>query len=472
MSATPVVTRFAPSPTGSLHIGGARTALFNYLYAKHTGGRFLLRIEDTDRERSTEANVQVILDGLSWLGLAWDGEPTFQFARGARHRAAVDQLLAEDKAYRCWLSGDELQAAKDAARAAGHALRSPWRDREPSAKDLAQPHVVRFRGPLNGDTMIPDLIQGQVTLRNRELDDLILLRSDGVPTYNLAVVVDDHDMGVTHVIRGDDHLNNAARQTLLYQALGWEIPAFAHVPMIHGPDGGKLSKRHGAQAVGEFEEMGYLPEALRNYLSRLGWSHGDDELFSDEQAAEWFDIADVNRGAARLDWDKLNHVNAHYIRLADDARLAALVGEVYGRRGQPLDGAQAAQLKAAIGLLKDRGKTLVELADQSAFLFAQRPVALEEKTKGLLTEEALGRLSRLRAALGEQVDWSAESLEAALKQFAESEGVGFGKIGPALRGVLTGGSPSPDLGRTLAAIGRAEALGRIDDALSPAHEAQ
>ncbi len=427
----------------------------------------MLRIEDTDRERSTEANVQVILDGLTWLGLTWDGEPTFQYARGERHRAAVDQLLAEGKAYPCWLAGDELAAAKDAARAAGHALRSPWRDREVTAENLARPHVIRFRGPLNGDTRIQDLVQGPVTLRNRELDDLILLRSDGVPTYNLAVIVDDHEMGVTHVIRGDDHLNNAARQTLLYQALGWPVPAFAHISMIHGPDGGKLSKRHGAQAVGEFADMGYLPEALRNYLARLGWSHGDDELFSDQQAADWFDIADVNKGAARLDWDKLNHVNAHYIRLADDDRLARLVTEVCLRRNEPLDEASLQRLYGAIGLMKDRGKTLVELADQCAFLFLQRPVTIEEKARSLLTAETLERLARLRTALDQEASWSPESLDIRLKSFAEAEAVGMGKIGPPMRAVLTGGQPSPDLGRTLAALGRSEVLGRMDDVLSP-----
>jgi glutamyl-tRNA synthetase len=466
-SASPVVTRFAPSPTGSLHIGGARTALFNSLYARHTGGKFLLRIEDTDRERSTEANVQVILDGLRWLGLEWDGEPLFQFGRADRHREAVQQLLDEGKAYRCWLSGDELTAAKEAARAAGHALRSPWRDRDPTDADLARPHVIRFKGPKNGDVVVHDLVQGDVTFRNRDLDDLIVLRSDGGPTYNLAVIVDDHDMGVTHVIRGDDHLNNAARQTLMYQALGWTVPLFAHVPMINGEDGAKLSKRHGAQAVGEFADMGYLPEALRNYLVRLGWSHGDDELFSDQQAAEWFDVADVNKAAARLDWAKLNHVNAHYIKLADDTRLAGLVAEVFARRGQPLDETQVARLAAVIGLLKDRGKTLLELADQSAFLFAQRPVSIDEKTAGLLTDETRGRLRRLADGLAGQNDWSAEALGAWLKAFAESEGVGFGKIGPVLRGVVSGGHPAPDMGITLAVLGKAETLGRIEDALSP-----
>ena len=466
-SATPVVTRFAPSPTGSLHIGGARTALFNSLFARHTGGKFLLRIEDTDRERSTEANVQVILDGLRWLGLEWDGEPTFQFARADRHREAVQQLLDDGKAYRCWLSGDELDSAKLAAREAGHALRSPWRDKTPTAADLAKPHVIRFKGPKNGDVVVHDLVQGDVTFRNRDLDDLIVLRSDGVPTYNLAVIVDDHDMGVTHVIRGDDHLNNAARQSLIYQALGWPVPAFAHVPMINGTDGKKLSKRFGATAVGEFADLGYLPEALRNYLARLGWSHGDDELFNDEQAAEWFDVADVNKAAAQLDWAKLNHVNAHYIKLADNARLAALVAEVFARRGSPLSAHQIGQLTDAMPGLKDRGKTLLELADQSLFLFAQRPVSIDEKTRGLLTDETAARLRRLADALAKQNDWSAEALAAWLKAFAESEGVGFGKIGPPLRGILTGGAPSPDMGITLSVLGKVESLGRIEDALSP-----
>ncbi len=467
-SATPVVTRFAPSPTGSLHIGGARTALFNSLFARHTGGKFLLRVEDTDRERSTDANVQVILDGLRWLGLEWDGEPIFQFARADRHREAVQQLMDSGHAYRCWLAGDDLTAAKEAARAAGHALRSPWRDKTPTAADLATPHVIRFKGPKNGDVIVHDLVQGDVTFRNRDLDDLIVLRSDGVPTYNLAVIVDDHDMGVTHVIRGDDHLNNAARQSLIYEALGWPVPAFAHVPMINGTDGKKLSKRFGATAVGEFAELGYLPEALRNYLARLGWSHGDDELFSDDQAAEWFDVADVNKAAAQLDWAKLNHVNAHYIKLADDARLAALVAEVFVRREMPLTPAQVVRLTEAMPGLKDRGKTLLELADQALFLFAQRPVSIDEKTRGLLTDETAARLRRLADELAKQNDWSAEALAAWLKAFAESEGVGFGKIGPPLRGIVSGGHPSPDMGITLSVLGKEETLGRIEDALSPA----
>lgn len=464
----PVVTRIAPSPTGSMHIGTARTALFNYLYAKHTGGRFLLRVEDTDRERSTEAAVRVIFDGLAWLGLPFDGEPVFQFARASRHREVVLELLEAGKAYRCWLSGDELAAAREKAHAAGHALRSPWRDRDPIPTDLARPHAIRFRGPRNGDTIVDDLVQGQVTFRNRDLDDLVLLRSDGAPTYNLAVVVDDHDTAVTHIIRGDDHLNNAARQSLIYQAMGWDVPAFAHIPLIHGEDGAKLSKRHGATAVTDFAALGYLPEAMRNYLARLGWSHGDDELFSDEQAIAWFDIADANKGASRLDWDKLNFVNAHYIRLADDARLLTLVADVFAARGEPLDDARQAHALRAIPLVKERAKTIVELADQLAFLYRARPLPLDGKALGLLTDETRARLSRLGAELAAANDWSAEAMEGLLKAFAESEGVGFGRFAPALRAILTGGMAAPDLGRTLSALGREESLARLDDALSPA----
>jgi glutamyl-tRNA synthetase len=464
MTASPVVTRFAPSPTGYLHIGGARTALFNWLFARHTGGKFLVRIEDTDRERSTETAVAAIFEGLDWLGLKSDDEIVFQYARADRHREAVQQLLAAGRAYRCWMTGDELEAAREAARAAGHALRSPWRDRTDG--DVSQAHVVRFRGPEAGDLVVDDLVQGPVRFNSRDLDDLVLLRSDGAPTYNLAVVVDDHDMGVTHVIRGDDHLNNAARQSLIYLALGWAMPAFAHIPLIHGPDGAKLSKRHGAQAVGDFADLGYLPEALRNYLARLGWSHGDDEIFSDAEAIAWFDIADVNKGAARLDWDKLAHINAHYIRTADDARLAGLVAGVLHRRSQVLTNAQILQFAAAMPLLKERAKTIPELADQCAFLIKPRPLSLDEKTRALLTDETRERLQRLWQTLDLQADWSLPHLESTLKVFAESEGVGFGKIGPPLRGILTGGAPAPDLGKTLAALAREESLGRISDALS------
>lgn len=443
--------------------------MFNFLFARHAGGRFLLRIEDTDRERSTEAAVRVILDGLAWLGLDVDNEPVFQHARAEAHRQAAQDLLANGRAYRCYMSVEELGAERELARTEGRAIRSPWRDRTPGAEQETASFVVRFRAPLEGQTVIDDLVQGLITFNNRELDDLVILRSDGAPTYNLAVVVDDHDMSVTHVIRGDDHLNNAARQALIYQAMEWPLPAFAHIPLIHGPDGAKLSKRHGAQAVGDFETMGYLPEALRNYLARLGWSHGDDEIFSDEQAITWFDISDVNKAAARLDWDKLNFINAHYIRETDAGRLARLIAEVHARRGVILSSEARARLDAAADMLRDRGKTLVELADQTLFLIGARPLDLDAKTLDLVSNaETRSRIERLRTALAAHDNWTAADLETMLKGFADSEGVGLGKIGPVLRGVLSGGAPAPDLGRTLSALGRDEALGRIDDALSPA----
>ena len=460
-----VVTRIAPSPTGSMHIGTARTALFNLLYARHTGGAFLLRIEDTDRERSTEAAVQVIFDGLKWLGLEPDAPAVFQAARADLHRAAVDELLKSGRAYRCFMTVEEVAAERERARAGGRAIRSPWRDREPPMGDN-RPFVVRFRGPTEGETVVDDLVKGPVVFRNSELDDLVLLRSDGGPTYNLAVVVDDHDMGITHVIRGDDHLNNAARQSLIYQALDYELPAFGHLPLIHGPDGAKLSKRHGAQAVGEFADMGYLPEAMRNYLARLGWGHGDDELFSDAQAVEWFDVRDVVKAPARLDWAKINHVNNHYIRAADDARLAGLVREVLNREAIALPEDADTRLLAVIALVKDGAKTIVELADLTRFALKTRPLALDEKVLGLLTDETRGRLGRLAEWLEKTPDWTPEPLTAELRAFAAADGVGLGKIGPGLRAVLSGGSPAPDLAGALAALGRDESLGRIADALS------
>ncbi|HEY2050108.1 MAG TPA: glutamate--tRNA ligase [Caulobacteraceae bacterium] len=463
----PVVTRIAPSPTGSMHIGTARTALFNWLYARHYGGRFLLRIEDTDRERSTEAAVQVILDGLDWLGLHPDEPPVFQFARAERHRQIALELLASGRAYRCYMTVDELAAEREIARAEGRAVRSPWRDREPTAgSNHNLSHVIRFRGPREGETVVDDLIKGPVVFQNKELDDLVILRSDGVPTYNLAVVVDDHDMGITHVIRGDDHLTNAARQSVIYQAMGWELPAFAHVPLIHGPDGAKLSKRHGAQAVGEFADMGFLPEAMRNYLARLGWGHGDDELFGDEQAIAWFDVRDVVKAPARLDWNKLHHINNHYIRIADDERLADLVLETLGRRGRTPHPDDQARLLAAIPIVKDGAKTIVELADLCAFALARRPLVLTEKSAALLNEETSARLGRLAAWLGETHEWDAPTLLVRIREFAASEGVGLGKFGGPLRAVLSGDGSAPDLAGALAALGRDESLGRIEDALS------
>jgi glutamyl-tRNA synthetase len=453
---TDVVTRFAPSPTGYLHIGGARTALFNWLFARHHGGRFLIRVEDTDRERSTEAAVKAIFDGLDWLGLTADAPPVFQHAQADRHREIVDTLVETGHAYRDWTSTEETGRLRDEAKAEKRAFVSPWRDRDPAEGALNQPHVVRFRRPMDSSVEIVDAVQGPVRWRAEDLDDLVLLRSDGNPTYNLAVVADDHDMGVTHVIRGDDHLNNAARQALIYDALGWTRPVFAHIPLIHGPDGAKLSKRHGAQAVHEYADMGYLPEAMRNYLARLGWAHGDDELFDDTQAIEWFGLSGINKAPARLDFAKLAHVNAHWIRQAEVTRLVDLIA------GTP---DEKPRLAAVIPHIQGRATTLIELRDQAAFALATRPLAMSDKAAAQLTPEATERLARLIPLLKGQADWSADGLDSTLKSFAESEGVGFGKIGPPLRAALTGGAPSPDIAKTLAALSQEDALGRLDDAL-------
>ncbi|MFO1012720.1 MAG: glutamate--tRNA ligase [Caulobacteraceae bacterium] len=462
----PVVTRIAPSPTGAMHIGNARAALFNWLYAKHTGGTFLLRIEDTDRERSTEASVQVIFDSLTWLGLQWDGEPVFQFPRAAEHKKAVDALLASGHAYRCYMTVAEADALKEQSRADGHALRSPWRDKAPGPIEQGAPHVVRFKTPMDGDTVVEDLVRETVRFPNKDLEDFVLLRTDGTVIYNLAVTVDDHDMGVTHVIRGEEHLSNAGRQTLLYKALGWEVPVFAHLPLILGKDGGKLSKRHGAQSVAEFRDMGYLPEAVRNYLAKLGWGHGDDELFTDAQAIEWFDVADVVKAGARLDWDKLNHVNNWHIRQADDARLADLVEGVLAARQLGLPADTQDRLLAAIPAVKEGAKTIPELADLCLFALQQRPLTLDPKAQGMISGETRDRLERLLGRLGGVNDWAAEQLLNELRGFAETEGVGMGKFGPALRAAISGGVPAPDLASALAILGRDESLGRLKDALS------
>ncbi|MFT4077226.1 MAG: glutamate--tRNA ligase [Asticcacaulis sp.] len=460
-----VVTRFAPSPTGYLHIGGARTALFNWLYAKHTGGKFLIRIEDTDRERSTKAAVDAIFEGLDWLGLQADEEIIFQHAREDRHKAAVAELVTKGRAYACFMTPSETDAAREAAREAGHALRSPWRDRTPTAEDLAQPHVIRFKGPLADTLVVPDAVQGEVTFNTKDMDDLILLRSDGTPTYNLAVVVDDHDMGITHIIRGDDHLNNAARQSLIYMALDWPVPTFAHIPLIHGPDGAKLSKRHGAQAIGDYQGLGYLPEAMRNYLARLGWSHGDDEIFDDAQAISWFDIVDINKAPARLDFAKLGSVNAHWIRAADNDRLVDLVAAELVATGH-LDSPEVrATLARTIPLVKERAQTIVQLAEATHFAIAKGPVPLDEKTKNLLTEETISRLNRFHENVLQWSDWNADYIDGQLKKFVENEGIGFGKIGPVLRGVMSAGHPAPDISRLLASLGREESLVRLTGGL-------
>jgi len=450
-----------------MHIGTARTALFNWLYARHTGGKFLLRVEDTDRERSTQAAVDVIFEGMKWLGLEADEPPVFQAARADRHRAAVEELLAKGEAYRDYMTPEELEAERETARAEGRVVRSPWRDIAPNDAP-ERPFVVRLKSPLTGDTVVADMVKGDIRFQNKDLDDLILLRTDGSPTYNLAVVVDDHDMGVTHVIRGDDHLNNAARQTLIYRALGWEVPVWAHLPLIHGPDGAKLSKRHGAQAVSEFDSMGYLPEAMRNYLARLGWGHGDDEIFTDEQAIGWFDIVDVVSAPARLDWAKLNHINNHYIRQAEIGRLADLVTAIHESRDLAVPSDLRPVLERAIPLVRDGAKTLLDLADSTVFVLAQRPLAMPEKAATLLTDETRGRLGRLRDRLAEAQAWDVPSLEVEIRAFAESEGIGIGKFGPALRVCLAGAASAPDLAGALTALGKEESLGRLHDALSPA----
>jgi glutamyl-tRNA synthetase len=452
----PVVTRFAPSPTGYLHIGGARTALFNWLYARHHGGKYLLRIEDTDRARSTEPAIAAIFDGLDWLGLGGDEAPGFQFARAERHAEVAAELLASGNAYRCYLTPEELAERRAAAQAEKRPFRlqSEWRDRTDAPEGA--PFVVRIKAPREGETVIEDEVQGRVTVANAEIDDFVLLRSDGTPTYMLAVVVDDHDMGVTHVIRGDDHLNNAFRQLVLLRGMGWEEPVYAHVPLIHGSDGAKLSKRHGALGVDSYrDEMGVLPEALFNYLLRLGWGHGDDEIISRTQAIEWFDIGDVGKGPSRFDLAKLLNLNGHYLREADDARLAALVAPLIAEIVDlPL-------LEQAMPFLKVRAKDTLELASAAAFLFRQRPLSLDEKAAALLTPEARDLLGRIQARLEAQIDWTTEVLEASLKAMAEDLGLGLGKLAQPLRAALTGQTTSPGIFDVLVLLGRDESLARI-----------
>jgi glutamyl-tRNA synthetase len=464
-----IVVRFAPSPTGFLHIGGARTALFNWLFARHHGGRFLLRIEDTDRLRSTPEAVAAIIDGLGWLGLSWDGEVVHQFARAARHAEAARQLLAAGRAYYCYCTPAELEAMREKARAEKSSVRydGTWRDRDPSEAPLGVPPAIRLKAPQHGSTTIHDHVQGEVTVSNTELDDLIILRADGTPTYNLSVVVDDHDMGITHVIRGDDHLNNAFRQKQIYDALGWPIPEFAHVPLIHGPDGAKLSKRHGSVGIEAYRELGYLPEALRNYLLRLGWSHGDDEIISTEQAVEWFDIDAVGRAPARFDFAKLDNLNGYYIRAAKDSRLVALVTERLERElHRQLSQAERERLHKAMPELKLRPKTLVELARNARFLVAPRPIQPDDKAAKLLTPEARRLLAGVVKRL-ERVEWRSEPLEKEIRSFAGAHGVKLGSIAQPLRAALTGSVASPGIFVVMEVLGREEALGRIVEAAGP-----
>lgn len=460
---SPVVTRFAPSPTGYLHIGGARTALFNWLFARHHGGKYLLRIEDTDRARSTESAIDAIFDGLSWLGLDGDEAPVFQFARSDRHAEVAAQLIENGHAYRCYLTQEELAERRQKAQEERRPFRidSEWRDADPSTWPADRSWVVRVKAPREGSTTIEDLVQGTVTVQNEEIDDFVILRGDGTPTYMLAVVVDDNDMGVTHVLRGDDHLNNAFRQLVVINGMGWDVPVYGHVPLIHGSDGAKLSKRHGALGVDAYrDEMGLLPEAVFNYLLRLGWGHGDEEIISREQAIEWFDMVDVGKSPSRFDLAKLQNLNGHYIREADDVRLAGLVeARLNGVEGdEPAD-----LLVRAMPVLKVRAKDLNELAEGSAFLFAKRPLAMSEKALALLTIEGRERLAAIHERLSGQADWTLEALEANLKAMAETLGLGLGKLAQPLRAALTGQTTSPGIFDVLVLLGREESLARIGE---------
>ncbi|TBX16332.1 glutamate--tRNA ligase [Nioella sediminis] len=460
-----VVTRFAPSPTGFLHIGGARTALFNWLYARGRGGTFLLRIEDTDRERSTPEATQAILNGLTWLGLDWDGEPISQFARCDRHAEVAREMLAAGHAYKCFATQEEIQAFREAAKAEGRStlFLSPWRD-VAEADHPDAPYVIRLKAPREGVTVIRDQVQGDVTIRNDQLDDMILLRSDGTPTYMHAVVVDDHDMGVTHVIRGDDHLNNAARQAQIYHAMGWPEPVWAHIPLIHGPDGKKLSKRHGALGVEEYAAMGYPPAAMRNYLARLGWSHGDDELFSDDQAKEWFDLKGIGKSPARLDFKKLEHVASHHIgAMADDDLVSEIERFLVATQQPALSQAQKDGLAAAMYCLKDRAKSLPQLLEKAHFVLTERPLDRDEKSLAALTDVSRGILAELTPQL-QNASWTRDTLEATVSEVAERHDLKLGKLAPALRAALAGRPVSPSVFDMMLVIGREETLARLTEA--------
>jgi len=460
-----VVTRFAPSPTGFLHIGGARTALFNWLYARGRGGKFLLRIEDTDRDRSTPEATAAILQGLSWLGLDWDGDPISQFARADRHAEVAQQLLAEGKAYKCFSTQEEIAAFREAARAEGKStlFRSPWRDADPASHPDA-PHVIRIKAPLAGTTVIRDQVQGEVTIRNDQLDDMVLLRSDGTPVYMLAVVVDDHDIGVTHVIRGDDHLNNAARQMMIYESMGWPVPVWAHIPLIHGPDGKKLSKRHGALGAQEYQAMGYPAAGMRNYLARLGWSHGDDEFFTDEQAKSWFDLDGIGKSPARFDLKKLENLCGQHIAVSDDAALRREI-EAYlvAADHEALTKPQADALERAMYCLKDRARTFPELLEKAHFVLTSRPVEPDQKAAKALASVSDGILTELTPHL-QNASWTRDELEATLGTFAEARGTKFGKMAGPLRAALAGRAVTPSVFDMMLVLGREETLARLEDA--------
>jgi glutamyl-tRNA synthetase len=468
-----VVTRFAPSPTGYLHIGGARTALFNWLYARHHGGRYLLRIEDTDRVRSTEAAIQAIFDGLGWLGLLGDEPPAYQSQHLARHAEVAKLLLERGNAYRCYATQAELEEMRARAKAEGRSMRydGRWRDRDPADAPPGVAPVIRLRAPRTGETVIRDQVQGEIRFPNEQLDDMVLLRSDGTPTYMLSVVVDDHDMGVTHIIRGSDHLTNAARQAQLYQALEWPLPEFAHIPLIHGQDGAKLSKRHGALGIEAYREMGIVPEAMRNYLLRLGWSHGDEEIISTEQAISWFDLDAAGRSAGRFDLAKLTNLNAHYLRQRPDSELVEGIAPLLQADGLTIDDAARSRLEAGVAALKPRSDTLIELAAKARFYVTPRPVPLNEKAVGLLGEDARVRLGDLLAVLQSVEAWDEPTLEAAVRGFAGERGLKLGQVAQPLRAAITGSEASPGIFEVMAVLGRDEVLGRMRDAVEGANAA-
>lgn len=466
MANKPVITRFAPSPTGFLHIGGARTALFNWLFSRGQGGKFLLRVEDTDRKRSTQEAVDAIIDGLTWLGLDWDDEPYFQSQHQARHAEVAQELLDKGKAYKCYASPEELTEMREAARAAGKPMRydGRWRDRPEADAPTGVEPVIRLKAPRDGETTILDKVQGKVTVPNEQLDDMILVRSDGTPTYMLSVVVDDHDMGITHIVRGDDHFTNAFRQYHIYDALDWERPEFAHIPLIHGPDGAKLSKRHGALGVEAYRDMGFLPEALRNYLNRLGWGHGDDEVFTSEQAKEWFTLEAIGKGPARFDIQKLENLNGIYIRNADNAYLAEkTLPFLEDSLGRNLTAEEVKTLNQAMPGLKERAKTLKALAESAEFYFKKRPLSMNEKAEKLLDAEAKALISKLCPILENQEDWGEEALLAAVGAFAEKQDTKLGKVAQPMRAALTGSNISPSVFEVMAVLGREESLSRLTD---------
>jgi glutamyl-tRNA synthetase len=460
----PIRVRFAPSPTGYLHIGGARTALFNWLYARHHGGTFLLRIEDTDRARSTKDAIDKILEGLKWLGLDWDGPEVYQFARAAHHAEIANQLLAEGKAYHCFATPEELAEMRERQKAEGKPMRydGRWRDRDPKEAPPGIKPVVRLKAPTTGETVVNDLVQGEIRVANEQLDDMVLLRSDGTPTYMLSVVVDDHDMGITHVIRGQDHMTNTFRQRQLYEACGWTPPQFGHIPLIHGPDGAKLSKRHGALGVEAYRDMGFLPEAMCNYLLRLGWGHGDEEIVPRERAIELFDLDGVGRSPARFDMAKLTNLNAHYLRQADDARLIALIRPLLAEKtGGALTTEAEQRLTKMLPSLKERARTLIELADSALFLVSPSPLPLTDKAAKVLNVDGRTVLSGLAGALAKVEAWSASALEEATRAFAETAGKKLGDVAQPARAALTYSTVSPPIFDVMAAFGRDETLKRL-----------